>query len=180
MNYVSVSKTMSYALRHKPEEFGLSLDEQGWVLVNKMIEGLKKHSAECKDLSLSVVEKIVKEDSKKRYELSGGKIRAVYGHSTAQKIFKSPSEPPNILYHGTTPNVVEVVKQTGLKPMSRQYVHLSEDTDTAIVVAKRRTNSPVILKVRAKDAFRNGIMFYQESTGIWLSDAIPAKYIMFE
>jgi len=30
-NLIRLSKTISHALRHKPEEYGLILDAEGWV-----------------------------------------------------------------------------------------------------------------------------------------------------
>jgi putative RNA 2'-phosphotransferase len=32
-----ISKMLSYVLRHKPEEIGIILDENGYVLVNELI-----------------------------------------------------------------------------------------------------------------------------------------------
>ena len=37
---VAASKTMSYALRHRPEEFGLVLDKEGWVDVKTFCAAL--------------------------------------------------------------------------------------------------------------------------------------------
>lgn len=42
INYTSLSKEISYALRHAPQEYGLTLDEQGWVDVESLVTALKK------------------------------------------------------------------------------------------------------------------------------------------
>ncbi len=34
---VQLSRTMSYALRHHPESFGLVLDSEGWVPVDDLL-----------------------------------------------------------------------------------------------------------------------------------------------
>ena len=65
----------------------------------------------------------------------------------------------------------------GLLPMKRQYVHLSADTDIASLVGKRRDKDPIILEIDAKDASKDGIIFYVGNDRIWLCDKIPAKYI---
>ena len=62
-------------------------------------------------------------------------------------ISKEPVIPPDILYHGTTHKALDAIMNDGLKPMGRQYVHLSGDTDTAIRGGRRRDNDPVILVV---------------------------------
>ena len=40
MNVVKISKFLSLVLRHKPEEIGLVLDENGWANVNDILEKL--------------------------------------------------------------------------------------------------------------------------------------------
>jgi putative RNA 2'-phosphotransferase len=174
---INISKTISYALRHNPQEFGLVLDDQGWTSVDKLLSSLQSRKS-SKDITLEDIESIVSSDDKKRYELKEGMIRAVYGHSIDKKIEKAGTKPPEILYHGTTGSAADSILKQGLKPMSRQYVHLSEDIDTATMVAKRRTSSPIILKVKAKEAFAAGVFFSKETNGIWLSNNISEKFII--
>lgn len=110
--------------------------------------------------------------------MKAGSIRALYGHSLPQqRIHKPAKSPPEILYHGTTPKAAQQIAATGLDPVSRQYVHLSIDIATANIVARHRTQTPVILRVHAAMAFAQGIQFYKGNAHIWLSDPIPADYI---
>lgn len=176
--YIKLSKTMAHALRHAPQNYGLILDEKGWIDVDKLIEGLKDHSQRFADVTIYDLEKVIKESPKKRFEIKDGKIRATYGHSLPSKIKKKPALPPEILYHGTTPIAAENILKTALKPQGRQYVHLSLDIKSAYEVGLRRTKNPTILKVLAQEAHNAGINFYSEKAGIWLSDRIPAKFIV--
>jgi putative RNA 2'-phosphotransferase len=61
--------------------------------------------------------------------------------------------------------------------MSRQYVHLSADQETARQVGLRRDLYPAILKVDAAVASADGIHFYIGNDKVWLSDRIPPEYI---
>jgi putative RNA 2'-phosphotransferase len=45
-------------------------------------------------------------------------------------------------------------------------------------VAKRWHSEFQILKVNAKQAFEDGINFYEGNENIWLADFIPSQYIM--
>lgn len=173
-----LSKTISYALRHRPEEFNIVLDSEGFTNINALIENIKKHSKKWLEVTLEDMKEIVEKDEKGRYEIKGDQIRAVYGHSVKGKIDKVTVTPPEILYHGTTPESAKKILEQGLKSMSRQYVHLSKDLDTAIMVAKRRTKTPVVLTVLSEKAYKDGFSFYYESNGIYLSDSIPGKYII--
>ena len=67
-------------------------------------------------------------------------------------------------------------KSTGM--LKRQYVHLSQDVETAYSVGMRHDMKPCILKIDAKQAWKEGIVFYYGNEKVWLADEIPSKYIM--
>ena len=98
-------------------------------------------------------------------------------HSVDTVIQKEEAAPPEILYHGTTHKAIESIMNEGLKPMNRQYVHLSTDVETAKLVGSRRDKDPIILTINAKKAYDDGIKFYIGNDKIWLSDPLPTKYI---
>ena len=176
MNYESLSKEISYALRHNPQQYGLVLDEQGWVGVDALISALKEHGR-FRSLTISDIEKMIQLPGKKRHEITNGKIRALYGHSVKDRIMMQPTKPPHVLYHGTANRYVDSIFAVGLMPKDRQYVHLSEDIETATLVGKRRDDNPVILRIDAKQAWNDNVLFYSGSDGIWLADYVSAKYI---
>jgi putative RNA 2'-phosphotransferase len=60
----------------------------------------------------------------------------------------------------------------------RHHVHLSADMTTAQKVGGRRGDA-VILKIDAAAMHRDGLAFFISTNGVWLSDAVPAKYIEF-
>lgn len=174
---VSLSKTISHALRHAPNEYGLTLDQQGWVNINNLVFGISKKNKQFAHATREDIQKIIESFDKQRFEILGDNIRAIYGHSTEEAIGYRPSKPPNKLYHGTTAEAAKKILVEGLKPMSRQYVHLSSDLQTATKVALRRTNSPIMFDVSADQAFRDGVRFYQGNDKVWLVEFLDPKYI---
>ncbi|HHV09435.1 MAG TPA: RNA 2'-phosphotransferase [Clostridiales bacterium] len=176
MDYLKLSKEVSYALRHAPWEYELELDENGWVSVNQLIDSLR-NTDEWKNVTLGDLEKMIEFSEKKRHEIVNDNIRAFYGHSTATKIQKEIKIPPDLLYHGTSHNNIKSIMEYGLLPGSRQYVHLSQDLETAYQVGKRRDSKPVILKIDAKAAFESGIRFYYGNEKVWLVDALPPQML---
>ena len=175
-DYSELSKEISYALRHAPQEYGLTLDEQGWAPVEDLIKALKKRD-KYSALTVQDITVMIQTSDKKRHELVGDRIRAFYGHSTEVKIKKDAIQPPDVLYHGTAHKFLQKILQQGLIPKERQYVHLSQDTETAITVGKRRDTDPVVLRIDAITAWKDGIKFYHGNETIWLADSIPVKYI---
>lgn len=117
---------------------------------------------------------------KKRYEIKDGKIRAYSGYTIQKKIHKTISQPPVYLYHGTARRFMTKIMQEGLLPMQRQYVHLSVDKKTAIKVGSRKDKHPTILKIKALEAYQNGIQFYDGNDQVWLAKPIPIQYIEIE
>ncbi len=176
---VALSKLISYALRHEPWIFELELDEQGWVNVENLIAALKKYDTTFYDLHRDHIQMVIEESSKRRFEMKDESIRASYGHSIPGKLLKEPAEPPHILYHGTTIEIAELIKQDAIRPMERQYVHLSVDMDTAKEVAKRKGKDITVLTINAQKAYQNGVQFYSGNDKVWLSDVIVSSYIDF-
>lgn len=177
MNKTKLSKTVSYILRHHPEDFDLKLEADASVETAELLQALKE---KFRDITKNDLIKLVKNDPKGRFSFLDGmkRIRANYGHSIEgvnpdYQIVK----PPELLYHGTRPKVKEKILTAGLKPMGRNYVHLSVGVKEAETVARRRTNQPVILKIEALRAFREGQNFYRTAEDIFLTDKIPADYL---
>lgn len=179
ISYSDLSRTISHALRHEPWVYELELDEDGWVSVDSLLESLKPIQPEWSDLTIEHVEKMIAKSGKVRHELAGDKIRALYGHTIPGKLKKEPAEPPELLYHGTAPETAELIQKEGIKPMARQYVHSGIEIKTAENVGLRKSKEPVILVVRAKQAYEAGVGFYEGNDKVWLSDVIPPEFIDF-
>ncbi len=177
MDYTNLSRTISYILRHHPEEYNLELDENGFVDINLLLEAINNKKEFNRQVTIVDIDYILNNSDKKRWEIVNNKIRALYGHSIVQKIKHEVKEPPEILYHGTSHRYLDKIFKEGLLPMNRQYVHLSGDIETAIKVGKRRDNNPVILIIDSKKAYNDGIVFYCENDNIWLCSKIDRKYI---
>ena len=179
LNYTRLSKTIALALRHRPWLFELELDDQGWVPVENLLDALRQRRDQWADLTAADLATMIARTDKPRYELRAGRIRALYGHSLPGKLARVPAEPPETLYHGTSPGAVESIRKTGLQPMSRQYVHLSVDRETAQLVGERKAGRPVMLIVRAAGAHRDGVTFYRGNDRVWLADHVPPEFITF-
>ncbi len=169
-----LSKYISRVLRHRPEDAGIGLDEHGWADVETLIAGV---NAAGKRIDRKILEEIVRTDKKQRYSFNenGTLIRANQGHSIPVDVELAKLEPPEYLYHGTAYRFLESIRQQGLLPMSRLYVHLSGDVETARVVGKRH-GRPVVLKIHSGDMHRDGFPFYRSQNGVWLAKKVDAKY----
>ncbi|WP_306113010.1 MULTISPECIES: RNA 2'-phosphotransferase [unclassified Roseovarius] len=169
---VKISKYLAKVLRHNPERIGLMLDAQGWAKVDDIIR-LSNNM-----MTRDEIEDVVAMNDKRRYALSedGQFIRANQGHSIAVDLQLNPVAPPEILYHGTASKNLESIRETGLVRMSRQYVHLSSDHNTAIKVGGRH-GKPMVLSMYAGRMQEAGHAFYLSANGVWLTEIVPANFI---
>ena len=60
--------------------------------------------------------------------------------------------------------------------MSRLYVHLSATPEIAQTVGARH-GKPVVLRVQTGKMAEDGYTFYRSVNGVWLTEAVPAKYL---
>lgn len=172
-----VSKLLSLTLRHQPEVLGISLDLQGWARTDELIEAVNKHGLL---LDMDLLESVVLENDKQRFAFNEDHslIRANQGHSLNIDLDLSPTQPPEILYHGTLKKFLSNIKASGLMKMSRQHVHLSPDIETAAKVGSRR-GKPVILTVEAIKMHEAGHQFYLSKNEVWLTDHVPVEFLKF-
>ena len=174
MNLKKVSVKMSWLLRHCKEPLYIGLDG-GWAEVKTILSVLKKSYPEA---TLDTIRQIVAEDEKGRYSFdeSGTKIRANQGHSIPGVVIEMEApEPPEYLYHGTATRFLDAIMKDGLKPMTRQFVHISPDYATAVKVGSRH-GKPVVLRIRAKDFVNDGNELYRSSNGVWQAKFVSPEY----
>ncbi len=174
--YIKISKFLSFILRHGPDKVGLELDSNGFADLNEVLKVLNNRFKNFK-ITKYTLEEIIEQSNKRRFQIEDSKIRALYGHSLKDKIVMiETTDLPSKLYHGTNLKAYNAIKTEGLIRKNRQYVHLSENMDSAVMVGKRTSINPIILRINVKSARNEGIIFYK-SGDIYLADYIPPKFI---
>jgi putative RNA 2'-phosphotransferase len=170
-----ISKFLSLVLRHSPETIGISLDGNGWVVVEELIA---RCGAKGYLFSREELEEVVALNDKQRFAFNADKtaIRANQGHSVEVELELAAAQPPELLYHGTVERFLQNIRVEGLKKMQRHHVHLSADLSTAEKVGSRR-GAAIILVIRSGEMSRDGYEFFLSGNGVWLTDAVPVKYI---
>ena len=174
-NDVQASKRLSYVLRHAPHSVGLRLDPAGWVPVTDLLDALAGHGL---TLTAQDVERLVAQSDKQRFELdqATGQIRARQGHSVPVNLDLPAVTPPPVLFHGTPARNVPPILDQGLDRRRRHHVHLSADKATAQAVGARR-GTAVVLTVDAAAMHATGHVFHVTDNGVWLTEAVPARFL---
>lgn len=175
-----VSIYMCYVLRHHPEDIHLDMDKHGWVSVQQLIDGINNKGKYYMDFN--ELKSIVDNDSKGRYRFNEDctRIKACQGHSIEwvepELIYK---EPPKYLYHGTTKEAYELIKESGyIDKMKRHAVHMQEYKDKAWQSAKRWKKEPLLLQIDAYKMYNDGYIFGVSENDVWCVEKVPVEYIV--
>lgn len=180
-----ISKTLSWILRHGLNELAIPYDSAGYARLSDVLNqrGLNK-------VTLEHIEQVVNDNDKKRFDLKlvDGQyyIRANQGHSSAvaanmdpEIIYTllTPETAPETVVHGTTLDAYNLIKNEGLKPMSRSHVHfaIGLPSDSGVISGMRQS-SEVLIFIDVQKALQDGIKFYISKNKVVLCNGLQPKY----
>lgn len=173
-----LSKFLSLVLRHRPERFPIRMDAEGYANLHEVMQIL--HGLpNFRWANRADVDAVVAAGDPPRFEITGSRIRALYGHTALRPTYETVVPPP-LLYHGTSAEALEPILQEGLRPTEQSYVRLAVTADAARSSALRATLEPIILRIDAAAAHAAGSTFYQPTETVYLSEAIAPQFITRE
>ena len=170
-----LSKFLSGALRHFPDDAGLELDDRGWADFDDLAAAATR---KYRWADSEHVEAVVETDPKGRFQREGDRIRAAYGHSVDVSLEHEGDDVPDRLYHGTAPENAAAIRAEGLRPMGRQEVHLSETPAEAREVGRRHAPDPVVFEVDVRGMVEDGRRVTRRGEGVYAADEVPPKYLV--
>ena len=183
-----LSKYLSGALRHFPDDAGLTLGPAGWTSREALVESVESQYDWAGDVEVSAV---VATDPKGRFERrvseDGDRIRAAYGHSVDVDLDADcgggnggdadNGAVPGTLYHGTAPRHLDAIREEGLRPMARQFVHLSGSRESARAVGQRHADDPVVLAVDVRGLAAAGFDVRKRGRDTYTVERVPPRFL---
>lgn len=172
-----VSKHMSWALRHNPEEAGITVDDHGWADVTEL--AWSANSTVAVKVTPQKLYGIAATDEKGRYETNNGRIRATNAHSIDVDItHQTPGENiPSALYHGTPSRNTDAIQRDGLRAMNRNNVHLTDDVTDAVAVGKRHGDSVTVFKINTETLQEDGYSVAEAGNGVYVVEHVPPEHL---
>lgn len=172
-----LSKFLSGALRHFPDDVGLRLDDRGWTPWSTLVDAAADRYGWADGATVAAV---VATDPKGRFERDGDRVRAAYGHSVDVDLGVRETPVPDTLYHGTAPTNLDAIRTEGLRPMGRQQVHLSGTVEAARAVGRRHAADPVVLSVDAAGLQADCHRVVKRGREVYTVDRVPPEYVAVE
>lgn len=171
-----LTRVLSHALRHAPEDYGLCLDADGWGDVETLLAAVRTRSTEWTRLAASDLAALIASSKVDRFELREDRIRAKYGHS-AEATPGAAAEPPAVLYHATDRRAAAHIYRDGLEPRGRRFTHLASDARYAISARRVKSWPAILFSIDALAAHRSGVTFFPASSVVWLVERIPVEFL---
>ena len=172
-----LGKTLAGALRHFPEKFELTMDPKGWVDVRQFVNALRSRQRRFKWLRPYHIAALISTDPKGRYQYKDGYIRATYAHTIDVDLDLPTDGIPDTIYYPATEEEKELLLETGLRPSSRTFVHMSATLESAVEAGKVRTPSPVVFEIDVPAALESGIVIMHAAPNIFITKDIPPEFI---
>ncbi|MBT3343676.1 MAG: hypothetical protein HN712_05230 [Gemmatimonadetes bacterium] len=167
-----ISKLLSLILRHRPDEFGLTMDEFGFIPLDEVVEAVQQRYSAVEEAD---IRDLVETSRQRRFEITEKGIRALYAHSFFVEMDGEPMEPPESLYMIATADASATMKDEGIAPEDRFYLHLSASRESAESRAGS-VDDPTLVEVRAADAAADGAQFWSRGEVV-LTRTIDAKFV---
>jgi putative RNA 2'-phosphotransferase len=168
---------LAFLLRHGGPARGVTVDPEGWAALQDVVRALRKMNRQLNATTGSAVVSVVRSQESERFEIAQGRIRALYGHTLPGVVAARPAIPPTRLFHGTAAENEPRIREEGILPMRRGYVHLTSDLGYALQVARACGKSWIVLRLRATDAADSGVEFLTTAGHVWLASAIRPDFL---
>jgi putative RNA 2'-phosphotransferase len=176
----SVGRILAGMLRHFPENYGVRLNDHGWLKIYTIVPVIRAQKKSMWWLTPFHIEALVRTDPKERYQINeSGEIRATYGHTIPVNLDDLPHDGiPDLLYYQTTDEELEFIRETGISPSDKSWVHLSLKPRQAYISGLFHIDSPAIVPIDTVRLIESGRNIYRATSDVFLVDFIPPDFIL--
>lgn len=170
----NLSQMLVYILGHRPYEFGLVPDVEGFVTYKYLLRTLHEEPGWGYVRQGNINEVLMGED-RSLFEADAVRIRAMDRRWTFDKKDKAQL-PCKILFLGIRRTAHPVIMDKGLRMIEGSDYILSPDQKMAERIGRRRDPQPVLLEIMADAAQKEGLLFHNFGE-LFLTREIPVRFI---
>lgn len=169
-----LSRFLVYILGHRPDEFGLVPDSDGYVTYKELLQATHEEAG-WHYVRKSHINEALSGKDRGLFQTDEKRIR-VFDTRWQMNLEDAPQPVPKILFAPIRRKAHPVVMEKGLKSSEGRYQVLCADKDMALRIGKRRDQKPVLLEILASEAESKGVSFHVFGN-LFLSPNIPAGFI---
>lgn len=165
---------MRYILGHRPDEFGLVPEKDGFVTYKEFLWAIHEEPGWGYVRKGHINEVLLGKD-RALFQAEENRIRARERHWHLDLDNQSQT-PPKILFVAVRRRAHPVLMEKGLTAMEGKYLVFSPDQEMAMRIGRRREQRPVELEIMAASAAEEGIAFYPFGD-LFLANQVPARFV---
>lgn len=161
-------------LGHRPDEFGLVPDADGFVTYKELLQAIHEEQ-EWRYVRRSHINEVLLGKDRPLFQSKDNAVR-VLERRWRLDIDYPAQNLPKVLFAAVRARAHPVAMEKGLKSAEGRYLVLSPDKDMALRMGKRRDQKPVLLNISAAAAEKEGVLLFSFG-GLFLGQEIPARFI---
>lgn len=170
----NLSRLLVYILGHRPDEFGLVPDNDGFVTYKELLQAIHEEP-NYRYVRQAHINEVLLGKDRSLFQPKEKVIRTLERRWLLD--FENLSQStPKVLFTAVRTRAHPVVMEKGLKSAEGRHCALSSNKDMALRIGRRRDQKPVLLEISAAAAEIEGTMFFPFGD-LFLSHWIPAKFI---
>jgi len=165
---------LAYVLEHRPDEFGLVPDSDGFVPYKELLQAIHEEEG-WRYVRRSHNNEVLLGRDRSLFESEDDRIRSVERrweldiHNPVRFI-------PKVLFTAIRRRAHPVAMERGLRAVKDKYLVLTPVREMALRIGLRRDQAPVLLEVLAEVAKEKRSLFFSFGD-LFLSPEIPAEFI---
>jgi putative RNA 2'-phosphotransferase len=165
-----LAKFLSYVLGHRPDEFGLVPDDNGYVRIKELLKSLSEEEG-WRHIRLPHLKEISYTIAPSPIEMDEGMVRARV--RTLLPKIEPGIDLPKLLYLAVRRRAYPAVMERGI-PYHTDHPRLvlCSDEAMALRIGRRRDHQPVMLTIHVETSAEKGTYFQKYGQGLFLVDAI--------
>lgn len=164
-----------YMLGHRPAEFGIVPSRDGFVPFKELLKAIHEEPG-WRYVRQSHLNEVLLGKDRFLFETETRRIRAVERKWDMDFENGFLEKMPGILFAPVRRKAHPVVMERGLIPSPGKLLVLSPDESMARRIGERQDPKPVLLRVEAEKARKEGTLFYPFDI-LYLCKEVPARYI---
>jgi len=170
----NLSRFLLYILAHRPDEFGLVPDRDGFIKYKELLQAIHEEPG-WSYVRQSHINEVLLGKDRPLFQAEHNRISAL--ERKWRLDLGTPAKAmPGVLYIGVRKKAHPVVMEKGLKSHEGRFLVLSSAKNMAMRIGKRRDQKPVLLEVMAGTAEKQKIPFYAFGD-LFLNPQNPARFI---
>jgi putative RNA 2'-phosphotransferase len=167
-----LGKIVEYILLHRPDEFGLFLDDDGSLPIKELMWALHEEEG-WKYVRRGHLKELAYSHREPAFTLEQNCIKP----KQPRKQISSAAVPPRLLFYAAKRKAYPVILKHGLRPGGRPYVPLATTEEIALRIGRRRDPKPILLTIHAAQAHDEGHAFSPCGELLYLVKTLPPPFL---